>query len=111
MISKLQKKPSALKENIQHFKAWNFLIFLWVIFALLDPDPDTWIWIQFGYGLEALVAALVSKHKGRVSSASEREKEDWKIKSFEKNILPNTVICREVPYHYKWTITVPWYLS
>jgi hypothetical protein len=31
------------KENIQYFKTRNFLIFstflLWVIFALLDPDP------------------------------------------------------------------------
>jgi hypothetical protein len=26
------------KENIQHFKTWNFK--LWVIFAFLDPDPD-----------------------------------------------------------------------
>ncbi len=30
------------KENIRHFKTWNFLtfytIFLWLIFALLDPD-------------------------------------------------------------------------
>ncbi len=31
------------KEVIQHFKTWTFTIFfllLWVIFALLDPDPD-----------------------------------------------------------------------
>jgi hypothetical protein len=30
------------KENIQHLKTLNFLIFLflWVIFALLDRDPD-----------------------------------------------------------------------
>ncbi len=30
------------KENIQHFKTWNFKFFLLlrVIFALLDPDPD-----------------------------------------------------------------------
>ncbi len=29
------------KENIKPFKTWNFSIFLllWVIFALLDPDP------------------------------------------------------------------------
>jgi hypothetical protein len=29
------------KENIQHFKTWNlfnFFLFLWVIFTLLDPD-------------------------------------------------------------------------
>ena len=33
----------SLKENIQHFKTWNFLffLFLWIIFALLDPDPES----------------------------------------------------------------------
>jgi hypothetical protein len=33
------------KENIQHFKTWNFFFFLFlsVIFALLDPDPKHWI--------------------------------------------------------------------
>ncbi len=33
-------KPS--KENIQHIQKWNLLtfLFLWVIFALLDKDPD-----------------------------------------------------------------------
>jgi hypothetical protein len=32
------------KEAIQHFKTWtftNFFLLLWVIFALLDPDPDS----------------------------------------------------------------------
>ncbi len=31
------------KEGIQHFKTWtftNYCLLLWVIFALLDPDPD-----------------------------------------------------------------------
>jgi hypothetical protein len=31
------------KENIQHLKKIkfiNFFLFLWVIFAILDPDPD-----------------------------------------------------------------------
>jgi len=49
---KNQKKPTGLcfrrslqlsKEAIQHFKTWtftNFFLLLWVIFALLDPDPD-----------------------------------------------------------------------
>ncbi len=39
----LQEKPSALKRDIQPFKTWNFLLpfFLWVIFALPDPDPAT----------------------------------------------------------------------
>ncbi len=43
-MSKLQKKLSALKEAIQHFKTWtftNFFLLLWVIFALLDQDPDS----------------------------------------------------------------------
>jgi hypothetical protein len=32
------------KENIQHFKNMkfiNFFLLMWVIFALLDPDPDS----------------------------------------------------------------------
>ncbi len=29
------------KKNILHFKACNFFLFLWIIFALLDPDPDS----------------------------------------------------------------------
>ena len=55
------------KEAIQHFKTWtftNFFLLLWVIFALLDPDPDSeygsgstgpdWIRIQSGSGSETL---------------------------------------------------------
>jgi hypothetical protein len=41
LMSKLQEKPSAL--HLQHFKRMkfnNFFIYLWVIFALLAPDPD-----------------------------------------------------------------------
>jgi len=37
-----------LKENIQHFKTWNFFTFFYFCvsffsFALLDPDPLTWL--------------------------------------------------------------------
>jgi hypothetical protein len=43
--SKLQKKPSALKRGhptLQNMNFYNFfLLLLWVIFALLDPDPDS----------------------------------------------------------------------
>jgi hypothetical protein len=42
-MSKLQEKPSALiREHpaLQNMKFLNFFLFLWVIFALLDPDPD-----------------------------------------------------------------------
>jgi hypothetical protein len=41
-MSKLQEKPSALKREhpeLQKMKVINFLLCLWVIFALLDPDP------------------------------------------------------------------------
>ncbi len=50
-----QQKPSVLnREHPASFKTWNFLTFfqfLWIIFALLDPDPLTWlnpdpIWIR-----------------------------------------------------------------
>ncbi len=41
--NKLQEKPSTLKREhpaLQNMKFLNFFLFLWVIFALLDPDPD-----------------------------------------------------------------------
>jgi hypothetical protein len=40
---KLQEKPSALRKEhpvLKNMKILNFFLFLWVIFALLDPDPD-----------------------------------------------------------------------
>jgi hypothetical protein len=39
----VQKKPSALKREHPALQNMNFLnfLFLWVIFALLDPDPVT----------------------------------------------------------------------
>jgi hypothetical protein len=40
-----REKPSALKREhpsaLQNKKFLNFFLFLWVTFALLDPDPDT----------------------------------------------------------------------
>jgi hypothetical protein len=42
-MSKLQKKPSALKREhpvLPNMKYLNFSTFV-VIFALLDPDPDS----------------------------------------------------------------------
>jgi hypothetical protein len=45
-MPKLQEKPSALKrkhQNIKNMKILAFFLFLWVIFALLDPDPATQI--------------------------------------------------------------------
>jgi hypothetical protein len=42
-MPKLQEKPSALKKEhpaLPNMKILYFFLFLWVIFALLDPDPD-----------------------------------------------------------------------
>jgi hypothetical protein len=42
MRSKLQEKPAALKREhpaLKNMKFLDFFLFLWVIFALLDPDP------------------------------------------------------------------------
>jgi hypothetical protein len=43
-MSKLHKKPSALKREhptLQNMNFLKFFLLLWVIFALLDPDPDS----------------------------------------------------------------------
>jgi hypothetical protein len=43
-MSKLQKKPSALKRGhptLQNMNFYKFFLLLWVIFALLDPDLDS----------------------------------------------------------------------
>jgi hypothetical protein len=42
-MPKLQEKPSALKTEhpvLKGMKILDFFLFLWVIFALLYPDPD-----------------------------------------------------------------------
>ncbi len=42
-IASLQEKPAVLKWEhpaLQNMKILNFFLFLWVIFALLDPNPD-----------------------------------------------------------------------
>ncbi len=39
--SKLQKKPSALKREHPALQNMKFFLLLWLIFVLLDPDPDT----------------------------------------------------------------------
>jgi hypothetical protein len=51
MMPKLQEKPSALKREhsvLKNTKFLGFFLFLWVIFALLDPDPDPQY--ECGYG-------------------------------------------------------------
>jgi hypothetical protein len=52
-MPKLQEKPSALKREqpvLKNIKILDFLLFLWVIFALLDPDPDPKFECGSGYG-------------------------------------------------------------
>ncbi len=43
------------KENIQHFKIWNFLTFFYFygVFAFLDPDPESDS--GFGFGSTGLI--------------------------------------------------------
>jgi hypothetical protein len=46
-----QEKPSALKREhlaFQKMKFINFFLYLWVIFALLDPDPNPAEQNQYG---------------------------------------------------------------
>ncbi len=55
--------PKALKRehpSLQNMKFLNFFIFVWVIFALMDPDPH-WILIQSGFGSETLVPRMPAK--------------------------------------------------
>jgi hypothetical protein len=43
MTPKLQEKPSVHRSEhpaLKNMKILDFFLFLWVIFALLDPDPD-----------------------------------------------------------------------
>ena len=50
-MSKLQEKPSALKREhpaLQKIKFINFFLRLWVMFALLDPNPGSRDPIQSG---------------------------------------------------------------
>ena len=64
-MPKLQEKPSALKREhpvLKNMKILDFFLFLWVIFALLDPDPDPATQINadpcgsgYGSGSETLV--------------------------------------------------------
>jgi hypothetical protein len=64
--AKLQEKPSALKREhpvLQNMKILDFFLFLWVIFALLDPDPDPATQINadpcgYGSGSETLVFSV-----------------------------------------------------
>jgi hypothetical protein len=46
--SKLRQMPSALKrEHPALQNKLNFFLFSWVIFALLDPDPEHWVELRF----------------------------------------------------------------
>jgi hypothetical protein len=52
-MPKLQEKPSVLKREhpaLNNMKILDFFLFLWVTFALLDPDPDPATQINGGSG-------------------------------------------------------------
>ena len=62
-MPKLQEKPSSLRREhpvLKSMKILDFFLFLWVIFALLDPDPDSESGSRYGssdlieFGLETL---------------------------------------------------------
>ena len=60
-MSKLQEKPSALKREhpeLQKIKFINFLLFLWVIFALLDPDPQHCCAVRYILSLQIYHGAI-----------------------------------------------------
>ncbi len=44
--SKLQRKPSALKEKFQHFKTWKFFIFSIFVGHFAPLDPNLLIWLN-----------------------------------------------------------------
>jgi hypothetical protein len=60
-------RPS--KENIQHFKTWNFLIFLLlrVIFALLDSDPKSLRSVHYLRSAHTWELDLVGCHVGSLN--------------------------------------------
>ncbi len=62
-MSKLQKKPSALKKDIQHFKTCNLFAFFYVCVSLLPSWIRIWILgpnrIQSGYRPESGSTALI----------------------------------------------------
>ncbi len=86
------------KENIQHFetwKFWTFFLFLWVIFALLDPDPnpltrlnpDPKHWLPYLF-FQLRTMALI----GPVPKTAEEEEKQfdpcWHVRVGENNSKP-----------------------
>ncbi len=70
-VPKLQKKPSALKREhpvLQSMELLNFFLLLWVIFALLDPDPDS------EYGSETLVGMQPKRKVSSLTSCTSHTK-------------------------------------
>jgi hypothetical protein len=69
-MSTLQMKPSALKREYgahQNMKFLTCALFLWVIFALLDPDPLTLltmdsIWIRIRNTASKMLKNSVTVH-------------------------------------------------
>jgi hypothetical protein len=78
--SKLQKKPSALKREhpaLQNIKFLDFILLLWVIFALLDldPNPDS----ESGYGSTDLIESGSEALLQRLSSSPVASRADFSL--------------------------------
>ncbi len=79
---KLQEKPSDLKREqppLPNMTFLNFFLSLWVIFALLDPDPDSKFGstdlIESGSGSET--QRVYSHRKNRFLKSSTED--DWRM--------------------------------
>jgi hypothetical protein len=79
---KLQEKPSALKKEhpvLKNIKILDFFLFLWVIFALLNPDPATQINAdpcRSGYGSGSETYPSMGPNGGSMAMDSAVQKEE-----------------------------------
>jgi hypothetical protein len=70
-MSKLQEKPSAFKTEysaLQKMKFINFFLCLWVIFALLDPNPDAGTPLNESGSTALLSISVCSRYKKKLIS-------------------------------------------
>jgi hypothetical protein len=58
-VSKLQENPSAQKKEHPAHEILNFFLFLWVLFAFLDPDSADQN--QSGHGSETLDKSFIMR--------------------------------------------------
>ncbi len=110
---RISRQPS--KENIHHFKKMKFVnifLFLWVIFALLDPDTYPLNWLNLDPIRIRNTACYLSFHDSNeddlVQVGEGGEAEAWAaLASTGETICrppAGTCTCREVT-EYIWTTT------